>query len=57
MEAMTVIEMIKTAYIKVMGEAKWESLTPEEKHDVIMQLAKDMNKALDKLYTEVQNDR
>ena len=57
MEAMTVIEMIKPAYIKVMGEAKWESLTPEERHDVIMQLAKDMNKALDKLYTEVQNDR
>lgn len=35
------IEMIKESYIEVMGIEKWNSLTAEEKHDVIMIIAKD----------------
>jgi hypothetical protein len=42
------IEMIKEAYIKVMGREKWDSLTDKEKHDAIMILAKDLDKAISK---------
>lgn len=42
-----IIEMMKEAYIKVMGEAKWNSLTDSQKHDAIMILIKDMNVRLD----------
>ena len=37
------IESAKTAYIQVMGEEKWMSLTDAEKHDVVMALANGMN--------------
>ena len=40
---------IKTAskvYIEVYGFEKWNSLTDTEKHDAVMIMAKDMNKAL-----------
>lgn len=40
---MDIIEMIKEAYITVYGEAKWESLTDEQKHDAIMAIARDAN--------------
>ena len=30
------IQMAKEAYITVMGESKWNSLTDEQKHDVVM---------------------
>ena len=33
------IELIKEAYIEVMGEAKWHSLTDTQKHAVIMSIA------------------
>lgn len=40
------VNMIKTAYIEVMGEEKWISLTAKEKHDAIMFIAKDMEQAI-----------
>ena len=41
------IEVMKDAYIKVMGFEKWNSLTDEQKHDVIMGLVKDSLKAIE----------
>ena len=38
--------MIAEAYITVMGLEKWNSLNDQEKHDVIMTIARDLNKAL-----------
>ena len=40
----TMVEMIKTAYISVYGEAKWNSLSDTEKHDAVMYIAKDFGK-------------
>lgn len=40
------IETAKNAYIKIMGEEKWASLTDNEKHDAIMILANGMSIAL-----------
>lgn len=40
------IEMARNAYIEVMGEEKWISLSREEKHDAVMIMAKDMMKVL-----------
>ena len=34
------IESAKKAYIEIMGEKKWLSLSDKEKHDVVMVLAK-----------------
>lgn len=43
---MEMVEVIREAYIRVMGVDKWESLTDEQKHDAIMIIAKDaLNKA------------
>ena len=39
------IESARKAYIEVMGEEKWNSLTDQEKHDAVMFMAKDMAKA------------
>ena len=41
-----VISMMQEAYIKVMGDDKWNSLTEEQKHDVIMIMVKDTLKAI-----------
>lgn len=35
------IDMIASAYITVMGKEKWNSLSDEQKHDVVMVIAKD----------------
>lgn len=43
---MEMIDMIKEAYIKVMGQEKWESLTDEQKHDAVMIIARDLNNAI-----------
>ena len=43
-----IIEMIKEAYINVLGVEKWNGLTDKEKHDVIMTIAKDFNELLEK---------
>ena len=40
------IEMVKEAYVRVMGIEKWNSLTDEQKHDAIMILVRDMYKAI-----------
>ena len=37
-----IIEMIKEAYVKVMGIEKWDGLTDKEKHDVIMTMTKNL---------------
>lgn len=42
------IEMIKEAYISVLGVEKWNGLNDQEKHDVIMTIAKDFNELLEK---------
>ena len=39
------IDMITEAYIEVMGVEKWNSLTDDEKHDVVMIITKDLMKA------------
>ena len=40
----TMVEMIKNAYISVYGEAKWNSLDDNEKHDAVMYIVKDFGK-------------
>ena len=42
------IEAAKNAYIEIMGEEKWNSLTNKEKHDAVMMLAKGMHTTLTK---------
>lgn len=42
-----IIEMAKAAYIQVYGFEKWNGLTDQQKHDAIMILLNDLNKALD----------
>lgn len=40
------IESARKAYIEIMGEEKWISLTDKEKHDAVMIMANDVMKAL-----------
>lgn len=40
------IESARKAYIEIMGEEKWTSLTDKEKHDAVMIMANDVMKAL-----------
>lgn len=40
-----IINSIVEAYIKVMGQEKWDSLNDQQKHDAIMTIIKDMLKA------------
>lgn len=40
------VNIISEAYISVYGVEKWNSLSNKEKHDVVMILAKDLEKAL-----------
>lgn len=46
------MNLIANAYIKVMGKEKWNSLTKQEKHDVIIILAKDMIEDLQRCTNE-----
>lgn len=39
------INSIVEAYIKVMGQSKWDSLNDQQKHDVVMTIVKDALKA------------
>ncbi len=39
-------DMIREAYVKVMGVEKWNSLSDQQKRDVVMIIAKDMNSRL-----------
>ena len=36
------IDMIIEAYVMVMGREKWNNLTAQEQHDVIMTIVKDL---------------
>lgn len=40
------ISWVKAAYIKVYGPEKWRALTDQQKHDVVMILARDTENAL-----------
>lgn len=42
-----IINMMVAAYIEVLGAEKWNSLTDEQKHDAVMIMVKDCNKALE----------
>lgn len=44
-----IISAIEAAYIQVMGADKWNALTDQQKHDVVMILVKDLAEALDRL--------
>lgn len=39
---MEIVNQIIEAYIKVMGEEKWNGLTADEQHTVIMTIATDL---------------
>lgn len=43
------VEMMEAACIQVMGKEKWDSLTDQEKHDVIMMIAKGFDAALNNI--------
>lgn len=45
-EVNEMIEMIVKAYISVMGAEKWSGLSEREKHDVVMIIAKDLDKVV-----------
>lgn len=45
-EIRNLANIIARGYIQVMGIEKWNSLTEQEQHDIIMILAKDFNRAL-----------
>lgn len=45
---MDVVDMIIEAYIEVMGEEKWNSLTADEQHAVIMTFAAELYDRMDK---------
>ena len=42
-----IVGIIIAAYIQVYGEARWDSLTADQQHTVIMTLAKDMTKVVE----------
>lgn len=44
-----IIAMIQEAYIQTYGPEKWQSLTDQQRHDVILALARDTLEALDAL--------
>lgn len=41
-----IVNAVIEAYIKVMGAEKWNSLTADEQHTVIMTIVKDFSKAI-----------
>lgn len=41
-----IVNMAIDAYVSVMGIDKWNSLTGEQQHDVIMTIVKDFGKAV-----------
>lgn len=45
-QADKMIDMIASAYITVYGKDKWDSLTDQQKHDVVMIITRDMLKAI-----------
>lgn len=44
------IDMIVKSYVTIMGEEKWNSLSDEQKHDVVMTIATDaLNRMLNRI--------
>lgn len=43
------VNMMIEAYVKVMGIEKWNSLTGEQQRTVIMTMANELNKAIDRI--------
>lgn len=41
-----IVNAVIESYISVMGAAKWNSMTAEQQHDVIMTIVKDFGKAV-----------
>ena len=59
---MEIVNQIIEAYIKVMGKEKWNSLTAEEQHTVIMTIATDLYNRIEEggqsnedLYRRIRN--
>jgi hypothetical protein len=44
-----IVNSIVETYIEVMGQSKWDSLSDQQKHDMIMRIVKDVLKALETL--------
>ena len=44
-----VVEMIAKSYVEVFGIEKWNNLTEQEQHDVIMAVAKDALNQIEKI--------
>lgn len=44
-----IVNIMKTAYVKAYGQARWDRLTDQEKHDVVMYLANVTNEALGRM--------
>lgn len=44
-----IVGAVIAAYIKVYGEAKWDSLTADQQHTVIMTIVKDWLKGVEQL--------
>ena len=42
------VNMIIDAYIEVMGEGRWNAMSNEEKHSVVMIITRDALKAIDR---------
>ena len=47
-----IINMCIEAYIKVYGLEKWNSLTGEQQHEVVMTLVRELNAAVDRIDAE-----
>lgn len=43
------VNMMIEAYVRVMGIEKWNSLTGEQQRTVIMTMANELNKAIDRI--------
>ena len=49
MKTAEITTAIITAYVKTLGADKWNALTAQQQHDAIMNIVKDMHRALDAL--------
>lgn len=38
----TLIDLAVKAYVKILGQRKWDSLTDQQKHDAVMIMVNDM---------------
>lgn len=47
-KAEKMIRMIVNAYVSVYGAEKWNGLTGDQQHDAVMQIARDLDREMDK---------